>query len=135
MAVENMSLSDQQRECALLIAAAGPGTEENLSYTEIAKRVGTTAKTLRIWRALPEFQECLDESKDSDGVEQVRDMLLTHAVSKGSHNHAKIFLDRFGPKQTEKESRFDAVFDLTDEDLAHIRLSIAKHYGAMMEPV
>lgn len=54
-------------------------------------------------------------------------MLLSHAVNEGSAGHAKIFLDRFGPTKTEKESRFDVIFDLSDDDLAEIRHKIYQH--------
>lgn len=57
----------------------------------------------------------------------VKDMLLNQAVNQGSAGHAKIFLDRFGPTKTDKESRFDVIFNLSDDDLAEIRHKIYQH--------
>lgn len=111
--------------------AAGPGTEENLTYVEIGKRVGVTAKTIREWRGDLEFQEYQREAGTLDTSAQVEKMLVEHAVGKGSERHAKLWIDKYGPKDEAKESKFDTIFGLTDDDLSHIRLQIHKHMQAV----
>jgi hypothetical protein len=128
MAVGSSSvLSDQQREVALLIAAAGPGTEENLTFTEIAKRCGTTAKSIREWRKRPEFEEYIRLAGSEDTAEKVEQMLVEQALTKKSERHAKLWIDKYGPKNDLQESRFDTIFGASDEELAHVRLQIYKH--------
>lgn len=56
-------------------------------------------------------------------------MLVEHAIDRGSPQHAKLWIDKYAPKDDAKESKFDTIFGLTDDDLAHIRLQIVKHYG------